>query len=175
MMMYHMKVTSHVFTLRPENQRSLTMSMCSIWFSLCAPQVSGEEVSKLLVSGIEPIKEIDPCFAEFTYTPRSLSDDSTPMVKGHKIHAQLHLFKLHGSKLQSRGHVSSSCSVSSACLKIWASSTPTRLTCTLSPGLTMSIYKRTVKNCAHPSSAACPGLDESVLLHRCIVLFYVDV
>lgn len=44
-------------------------------------QVSGEEVSKLLVSGIEPIKEIDPCFAEFTYTPRSLSDDSTPMVK----------------------------------------------------------------------------------------------
>uniref|UniRef100_A0A674PNK4 Phosphodiesterase n=1 Tax=Takifugu rubripes TaxID=31033 RepID=A0A674PNK4_TAKRU len=42
-------------------------------------KVSGEEVSKLLVSGIEPIKEIDPCFAEFTYTPRSLSDDSTPM------------------------------------------------------------------------------------------------
>ncbi|XP_056904544.1 cGMP-dependent 3',5'-cyclic phosphodiesterase isoform X1 [Takifugu flavidus] len=42
-------------------------------------KVSGEEVSKLLVSGIEPIKEIDPCFAEFTYTPRSLPDDSTPM------------------------------------------------------------------------------------------------
>lgn len=48
---------------------------------MCMIQVSGEEVSKLLVSGIEPIKEIDPYFAKFTYTPRSLSDDSTPMVR----------------------------------------------------------------------------------------------
>ena len=43
-------------------------------------QVSEEEVSKLLVVGIEPVKEIHSCFAEFTYTPRSLPDDTTPMV-----------------------------------------------------------------------------------------------
>ncbi|KAM9852776.1 cGMP-dependent 3',5'-cyclic phosphodiesterase [Aulostomus maculatus] len=42
-------------------------------------KVSEEEVSKLLVTGIEPIKEIHSCFAEFTYTPRSLPDDTTPM------------------------------------------------------------------------------------------------
>uniref|UniRef100_A0A673B534 Phosphodiesterase n=1 Tax=Sphaeramia orbicularis TaxID=375764 RepID=A0A673B534_9TELE len=42
-------------------------------------KVSEEEVSKLLVSGIEPVKEIHPCYAEFTYTPRSLPDDTTPM------------------------------------------------------------------------------------------------
>ncbi|XP_040902021.1 cGMP-dependent 3',5'-cyclic phosphodiesterase isoform X1 [Toxotes jaculatrix] len=42
-------------------------------------KVSEEEVSKLLVTGIEPVKEIYPCFAEFTYTPRSLPDDTTPM------------------------------------------------------------------------------------------------
>uniref|UniRef100_A0A3B5MBF7 PDEase domain-containing protein n=1 Tax=Xiphophorus couchianus TaxID=32473 RepID=A0A3B5MBF7_9TELE len=38
---------------------------------------SEEEVTKLLVTGIEPVKEIHPCFAEFTYTPRSLPDDTT--------------------------------------------------------------------------------------------------
>lgn len=43
-------------------------------------QVSDEEVIKLLSNGIEPVDEIDPCFAEFTYTPRSLPDDSTPTV-----------------------------------------------------------------------------------------------
>lgn len=42
-------------------------------------KVSEEEVTKLLVSGIDPVNEIDPCFAEFTYTPRSLPDDTTPM------------------------------------------------------------------------------------------------
>ncbi|XP_030236370.1 cGMP-dependent 3',5'-cyclic phosphodiesterase isoform X1 [Gadus morhua] len=42
-------------------------------------KVSEEEVSKLLVVGIEPVKEIHSCFAEFTYTPRSLPDDTTPM------------------------------------------------------------------------------------------------
>uniref|UniRef100_A0A8C7YSW7 Phosphodiesterase n=1 Tax=Oryzias sinensis TaxID=183150 RepID=A0A8C7YSW7_9TELE len=42
-------------------------------------KVSEEEVSKLLVTGIDPVKEIHPCFAEFTYTPRSLPDDTTPM------------------------------------------------------------------------------------------------
>ena len=44
--------------------------------------MSEEEVSKLLVVGIEPVKEIHSCFAEFTYTPRSLPDDTTPMVGG---------------------------------------------------------------------------------------------
>uniref|UniRef100_A0A8D3DKL8 Phosphodiesterase n=1 Tax=Scophthalmus maximus TaxID=52904 RepID=A0A8D3DKL8_SCOMX len=42
-------------------------------------KVSEEEVTKMLVTGIEPVKEIHPCFAEFTYTPRSLLDDTTPM------------------------------------------------------------------------------------------------
>ncbi|XP_017279471.1 cGMP-dependent 3',5'-cyclic phosphodiesterase isoform X2 [Kryptolebias marmoratus] len=42
-------------------------------------KVSEEEVSKLLVTGIEPVMEIHPCYAEFTYTPRSLPDDTTPL------------------------------------------------------------------------------------------------
>uniref|UniRef100_A0A8C2GAG8 Phosphodiesterase 2A n=1 Tax=Cyprinus carpio TaxID=7962 RepID=A0A8C2GAG8_CYPCA len=42
-------------------------------------KVSEEEVTKLLHSGIEPVQKIHPDFSEFTYTPRSLPDDSTPM------------------------------------------------------------------------------------------------
>uniref|UniRef100_A0A8C1JXX2 Phosphodiesterase 2A n=1 Tax=Cyprinus carpio TaxID=7962 RepID=A0A8C1JXX2_CYPCA len=42
-------------------------------------KVSEEEVTKLLHSGIEPVQKIHPDFSEFTYTPRSLTDDSTPM------------------------------------------------------------------------------------------------
>ncbi|MBN3293567.1 PDE2A phosphodiesterase, partial [Polypterus senegalus] len=42
-------------------------------------KVSDEEVYKLLKSGIEPVDEIHPSFAYFTYTPRSLPDESTPM------------------------------------------------------------------------------------------------
>ncbi|XP_059369743.1 cGMP-dependent 3',5'-cyclic phosphodiesterase isoform X2 [Carassius carassius] len=42
-------------------------------------KVSEEEVTKLLHSGIEPVQKIHPDFSEFTYTPRSLMDDSTPM------------------------------------------------------------------------------------------------
>ncbi|XP_068601832.1 cGMP-dependent 3',5'-cyclic phosphodiesterase [Brachionichthys hirsutus] len=42
-------------------------------------KVSEEEVTKLLIVGIEPVREIHSCFAEFTYTPRSLPDDDTPM------------------------------------------------------------------------------------------------
>ncbi|XP_069003916.1 cGMP-dependent 3',5'-cyclic phosphodiesterase isoform X1 [Embiotoca jacksoni] len=42
-------------------------------------KVSEEEVSKLLVTGIDPVMEIHPCYAEFTYTPRSLPDDNTPI------------------------------------------------------------------------------------------------
>ncbi|KAL1260341.1 hypothetical protein QQF64_008168, partial [Cirrhinus molitorella] len=42
-------------------------------------KVSEEEVTKLLHTGIEPVQKIHPDFAEFSYTPRSLPDDSTPM------------------------------------------------------------------------------------------------
>ncbi|XP_067102732.1 cGMP-dependent 3',5'-cyclic phosphodiesterase [Osmerus mordax] len=42
-------------------------------------KVSEEEVTKILVTGLEPVHSIHPCFAEFTYTPRSLPDDTTPM------------------------------------------------------------------------------------------------
>ncbi|XP_049582788.1 cGMP-dependent 3',5'-cyclic phosphodiesterase isoform X1 [Syngnathus scovelli] len=42
-------------------------------------KLSEDEVCKLLVVGIEPVKKIHPCFAEFTYTPRSLPDETTPM------------------------------------------------------------------------------------------------
>lgn len=48
---------------------------------MCTLQVSEEEVTKLLVTGIEPVMEIHPCYAEFTYTPRSLPDDTTPLVR----------------------------------------------------------------------------------------------
>ncbi|KAA0701631.1 cGMP-dependent 3',5'-cyclic phosphodiesterase [Triplophysa tibetana] len=41
-------------------------------------KVSEEEVTKLLCSGTEPVQNIHPSFDEFTYTPRSLQDDSTP-------------------------------------------------------------------------------------------------
>uniref|UniRef100_A0A673YKZ5 Phosphodiesterase n=1 Tax=Salmo trutta TaxID=8032 RepID=A0A673YKZ5_SALTR len=40
--------------------------------------VSEEEVTRLLTVGIQPVGEIYPSFSSFTYTPRSLSDDSTP-------------------------------------------------------------------------------------------------
>lgn len=110
---------------------------------MCVLQVSGEEVSKLLVSGIEPIKGIDPCFAEFTYTPRSLPDDSTPMVNNQSC---CNFICLRYSKLRRRDHVMSVCSVSSTCLKTWDSSTRTRLTCTLSPGH-YPFHQGSVKNC----------------------------
>uniref|UniRef100_A0AAR2LYI4 Phosphodiesterase n=1 Tax=Pygocentrus nattereri TaxID=42514 RepID=A0AAR2LYI4_PYGNA len=42
-------------------------------------KVCEEEVTKLLTSGIESVEKIHPSFAEFTYTPRSLPDDNTPM------------------------------------------------------------------------------------------------
>ncbi|XP_036380143.1 cGMP-dependent 3',5'-cyclic phosphodiesterase-like [Megalops cyprinoides] len=41
-------------------------------------KVSDEEVTKLMSNGIQPVGENHPHFAEFTYTPRSLSDESTP-------------------------------------------------------------------------------------------------
>lgn len=56
---------------------------------MCMLQVSEEEVTKLLVTGIEPVQEIHPCFAEFTYTPRSLPDDTTPLVRDKREGARL--------------------------------------------------------------------------------------
>ncbi|TRY93028.1 hypothetical protein DNTS_009487 [Danionella cerebrum] len=41
-------------------------------------KVSEEEVTKLLQPGVECVRSIHTHFAEFTYTPRSLPDDSTP-------------------------------------------------------------------------------------------------
>ncbi|MGH0189822.1 UNVERIFIED_CONTAM: hypothetical protein FKN15_038884 [Acipenser sinensis] len=43
-------------------------------------KVSEEEMTKLLTFGIQPVNEIHPSFAYFTYTPRSLPDDDTPMA-----------------------------------------------------------------------------------------------
>ncbi|XP_060799392.1 cGMP-dependent 3',5'-cyclic phosphodiesterase isoform X3 [Neoarius graeffei] len=42
-------------------------------------KVSEEEVSRLLMRGIESVHSLHPSFSQFTYTPRSLPDDTTPM------------------------------------------------------------------------------------------------
>ncbi|KAF1421099.1 cGMP-dependent 3',5'-cyclic phosphodiesterase, partial [Spheniscus magellanicus] len=44
------------------------------------PQVSDDEYTKLLSEGIQPVSTIDPNFANFTYTPRSLPEDDTSMA-----------------------------------------------------------------------------------------------
>lgn len=44
-------------------------------------QVSDDEYTKLLSEGIQPVSTIDPNFASFTYTPRSLPEDDTSMVR----------------------------------------------------------------------------------------------
>ncbi|XP_069496347.1 cGMP-dependent 3',5'-cyclic phosphodiesterase isoform X1 [Ambystoma mexicanum] len=43
-------------------------------------KVSEEESKKLLIYGIQPVSEIDPEFANFSYTPRSLPEDDTSMA-----------------------------------------------------------------------------------------------
>ncbi|NXI69380.1 PDE2A phosphodiesterase, partial [Anseranas semipalmata] len=43
-------------------------------------QVSDDEYTKLLSEGIQPVATIDPNFASFTYTPRSLPEDDTSMA-----------------------------------------------------------------------------------------------
>ncbi|NXW39072.1 PDE2A phosphodiesterase, partial [Phaetusa simplex] len=58
------------------------------WASACScvghwqwlPQVSDDEYTKLLSEGIQPVSTIDPNFASFTYTPRSLPEDDTSMA-----------------------------------------------------------------------------------------------
>ncbi|NXS62931.1 PDE2A phosphodiesterase, partial [Brachypteracias leptosomus] len=42
--------------------------------------VSDDEYTKLLSEGIQPVSTIDPNFASFTYTPRSLPEDDTSMA-----------------------------------------------------------------------------------------------
>ncbi|XP_058269463.1 cGMP-dependent 3',5'-cyclic phosphodiesterase isoform X2 [Hemibagrus wyckioides] len=41
-------------------------------------KVCEEEVSRLLMRGIQPVHSVHPSFSLFTYTPRSLPDDTTP-------------------------------------------------------------------------------------------------
>uniref|UniRef100_A0A669QIN6 Phosphodiesterase n=1 Tax=Phasianus colchicus TaxID=9054 RepID=A0A669QIN6_PHACC len=43
-------------------------------------KVSDDEYTKLLSEGIQPVAAIDPNFADFTYTPRSLPEDDTSMA-----------------------------------------------------------------------------------------------
>uniref|UniRef100_A0A8V5H8G2 Phosphodiesterase n=1 Tax=Melopsittacus undulatus TaxID=13146 RepID=A0A8V5H8G2_MELUD len=43
-------------------------------------KVSDDEYTKLLNEGIQPVATIDPNFASFTYTPRSLPEDDTSMA-----------------------------------------------------------------------------------------------
>nr|XP_047903985.1 cGMP-dependent 3',5'-cyclic phosphodiesterase [Anser cygnoides] len=43
-------------------------------------KVSDDEYTKLLSEGIQPVATIDPNFANFTYTPRSLPEDDTSMA-----------------------------------------------------------------------------------------------
>uniref|UniRef100_A0A8C3LKF5 Phosphodiesterase n=1 Tax=Chrysolophus pictus TaxID=9089 RepID=A0A8C3LKF5_CHRPC len=43
-------------------------------------KVSDDEYTKLLSEGIQPVAAIDPNFAHFTYTPRSLPEDDTSMA-----------------------------------------------------------------------------------------------
>uniref|UniRef100_A0A8B9G8I9 Phosphodiesterase n=1 Tax=Amazona collaria TaxID=241587 RepID=A0A8B9G8I9_9PSIT len=43
-------------------------------------KVSDDEYTKLLNEGIQPVATIDPNFANFTYTPRSLPEDDTSMA-----------------------------------------------------------------------------------------------
>ncbi|NXA13153.1 PDE2A phosphodiesterase, partial [Sapayoa aenigma] len=49
---------------------------CWLWLR----QVSDDEYTKLLSEGIQPVSTIDPNFASFTYTPRSLPEDDTSMA-----------------------------------------------------------------------------------------------
>ncbi|NXT25428.1 PDE2A phosphodiesterase, partial [Syrrhaptes paradoxus] len=64
------------------------ISIAHVWDSLGTPwgpghwlpQVSDDEYTKLLNEGIQPVSTIDPNFASFTYTPRSLPEDDTSMA-----------------------------------------------------------------------------------------------
>ncbi|NXN01809.1 PDE2A phosphodiesterase, partial [Sylvia borin] len=55
-------------------------SHTSVGHCLCLLQVSDDEYTKLLSEGIQPVSTIDPNFASFTYTPRSLPEDDTSMA-----------------------------------------------------------------------------------------------
>ncbi|NXG68399.1 PDE2A phosphodiesterase, partial [Baryphthengus martii] len=49
-------------------------------WKLGSGDVSDDEYTKLLSEGIQPVSTIDPNFASFTYTPRSLPEDDTSMA-----------------------------------------------------------------------------------------------
>ncbi|NWU34277.1 PDE2A phosphodiesterase, partial [Hylia prasina] len=55
-------------------------SHTSVGHCLWLLQVSDDEYTKLLSEGIQPVSTIDPNFASFTYTPRSLPEDDTSMA-----------------------------------------------------------------------------------------------
>ncbi|NXR65718.1 PDE2A phosphodiesterase, partial [Rhadina sibilatrix] len=55
-------------------------SHSSVGYWLWLLQVSDDEYTKLLSEGIQPVSTIDPNFASFTYTPRSLPEDDTSMA-----------------------------------------------------------------------------------------------
>ncbi|NXA89228.1 PDE2A phosphodiesterase, partial [Melanocharis versteri] len=55
-------------------------SRTSVGHWLWLLQVSDDEYTKLLSEGIQPVSTIDPNFASFTYTPRSLPEDDTSMA-----------------------------------------------------------------------------------------------
>uniref|UniRef100_A0A8C0V9T3 Phosphodiesterase n=1 Tax=Cyanistes caeruleus TaxID=156563 RepID=A0A8C0V9T3_CYACU len=52
----------------------------SIYCGISIAHVSDDEYTKLLSEGIQPVSTIDPNFASFTYTPRSLPEDDTSMA-----------------------------------------------------------------------------------------------
>ncbi|XP_009275213.1 PREDICTED: uncharacterized protein LOC103896987 [Aptenodytes forsteri] len=52
----------------------------SIYCGISIAHVSDEKYTKLLSEGIQPVSTIDPNFASFTYTPRSLPEDDTSMA-----------------------------------------------------------------------------------------------
>ncbi|NXP39116.1 PDE2A phosphodiesterase, partial [Leiothrix lutea] len=68
---------AHVCTGRSSTWRR---SHTSVGHWLWLLQVSDDEYTKLLSEGIQPVSTIDPNFASFTYTPRSLPEDDTSMA-----------------------------------------------------------------------------------------------
>ncbi|NXB86440.1 PDE2A phosphodiesterase, partial [Vidua chalybeata] len=68
---------AHVCT---EGSSTWRASHTSVGHWLWLLQVSDDEYTKLLSEGIQPVSTIDPNFASFTYTPRSLPEDDTSMA-----------------------------------------------------------------------------------------------
>ncbi|NXO68014.1 PDE2A phosphodiesterase, partial [Phainopepla nitens] len=69
---------AHVRAGESSNVGGGSQTSVSHWLWLL--QVSDDEYTKLLSEGIQPVSTIDPNFASFTYTPRSLPEDDTSMA-----------------------------------------------------------------------------------------------